>query len=226
MPLSEEVPVERPKMSDAAYGRLRDAIVRGELYPGEKIKDSELALRLGLSRTPVREALTRLIETGLVEAKPGVYTRITSLERHDVASALAVLRSLDELAVRTGVPALTSAQLATMNEANRQFGIAVRQKDITRALAADDAFHGVLVEAAGNPVLTKVLGQLHPQIHRILYRKFSTLLGGRDTIDHHAALIELCARGDVAAAATLSADHWSKLAGLIDGLFAADELRS
>lgn len=53
-----------------------------------------------------------------------------------------------------------------------------------------------------------------PRIRGILYGKCSVLLGGRDTIDHHAALIELCARGDVAAAATLSADHWSRLGGL------------
>jgi DNA-binding GntR family transcriptional regulator len=211
-------------MSNVAYDRLRDAIVRGELHPGEKIKDSELAARMGLSRTPVREALTRLVDTGLVEAKPGVYTRITTLNRDDVAATLAVLRSLDELAVRTGVPNLTKRDLAAMRRANQRFSTAVEQKKVIEAFHADDDFHGIVIGAANNPVLSRVIEQLHPQIHRILYRKFSSLLGGRDTIDHHAELIELCARGDATAAATLSSDHWSRLGGLINELFESNEL--
>jgi DNA-binding GntR family transcriptional regulator len=211
-------------MSNVAYDRLRDSIVRGELHPGEKIKDSELATRMGLSRTPVREALTRLVDSGLVEAKPGVYTRITTLNRDDVAATLAVLRSLDELAVRTGVPNLTKGDLAAMRRANQRFSTAVEQKKAIEAFHADDAFHGIVISAANNPVLSRVIEQLHPQIHRILYRKFSSLVGGRDTIDHHTELIELCARGDAAAAATLSADHWSRLGGLINELFESNEL--
>ncbi|CAM04327.1 GntR family transcriptional regulator [Saccharopolyspora erythraea NRRL 2338] len=220
----DEAPVERPRMSDAAYERLKDAIVSGEFAPGEKIRDSEVAQRLGLSRTPVREALTRLADTGLVEAKPGVYTRITTLNRHDVAATLVVLRSLDELAVRTGVPHMTTDHIDRMRRANEDFAHAVDQHDITGAFAADDAFHGVAIDAAGNPVLRRVIDQLHPQVHRILYRKFSTLLGGHDTVDHHTKLTELCANGDADGAAGLSAEHWAHLGGLIDELFASDDL--
>ncbi|MFE7836939.1 FCD domain-containing protein [Streptomyces sp. NPDC057474] len=61
--------------------------------------------------------------------------------------------------------------------------------------------------------------QLHPQIHRILYRKFSTLLGGRNTIEHHDQLIDVCADGDTRAAAELSGHHWSELGGHINQLF-------
>src|ERR1044072_5210686 len=78
--MSLDSPVSRRLLSDEVFQRLRDSIVLGELVPGEKVKDSELAERLGLSRTPVREALARLVDIGLVEAKPGVYTRITTLQ--------------------------------------------------------------------------------------------------------------------------------------------------
>ena len=71
-------------------------------------------------------------------------------------------------------------------------------------------------------MLSRILDQLHPQIHRILHRKSSNLLGGRNTIEHHDRLIELCATGDAAAAARLSADHWSELGGHINQLFDAD----
>ena len=217
-------PVSRRLLSEEVFHRLRDSIVRGELAPGEKVKDAELAERLGLSRTPVREALARLVESGLVEAKPGVYTRITTLNRHDAQHALSVLRSLDRLAMETGVPRLTKRDLDQMRRANREFSRAVAVEDPDAALAADDRFHAVPLAAAGNPVLSRLVEQLHPQIHRILYRKFSTLLGGRNTVEHHERLLTLCTRADARAAADLSARHWSELGGHITRLFETNEL--
>ncbi|MEU2775953.1 GntR family transcriptional regulator [Streptomyces sp. NPDC007162] len=217
--MSLDSPVSRRLLSDEVFHRLRDSIVRGELVPGEKVKDSELAERLGLSRTPVREALARLADIGLVEAKPGVYTRITTLNRRDVEKTLAVLRSLDRLAIETAVPAMTERDLRSMREANRAFERAVAANDITAALEADDRFHAVPIAIADNPVLSRIVEQLHPQIHRILYRKFSTLLGGRNTIEHHDQLVDICATRDAAAAADLSGQHWSELGGHINQLF-------
>jgi DNA-binding GntR family transcriptional regulator len=106
-----------------------------------------------------------------------------------------------------------------MREANRDFERAVAANDTTAALAADDRFHAVPITAADNPVLSRIVEQLHPQIHRILYRKFSTLLGGRNTIEHHDQLIDICADGDAQAAAELSGQHWSALGGHINQLF-------
>jgi DNA-binding GntR family transcriptional regulator len=197
--------------------------VRGELTPEEKVKDSELAERLGLSRTPVREALARLADMGLVESKPGVYTRITTLNRRDVDKTLAVLRSLDQLAIETAVPFKKPADLNRLRQANRDFERAVAANDIDAALDADNRFHAVPVTVADNPVLSRMLEQLHPQIHRILYRKFSSLLGGHNTTEHHDRLIELCAAGDAVAAARFSADHWSELGGHINQLFDAEK---
>lgn len=211
-------------MSDAAYERLRDAIVRGELAPGEKIRDSDLAEMLGLSRTPVREALTRLADSGLVESKPGVYTRVATLNHDDVAANLAVLRALDSLAMQAAVPRLTKRDFQSMREANKKFAKAVKSQDVPGALAADDAFHHVIIEAAGNPVIARIIEQLHPQLHRILYRKFSGLFGGEETIDHHEALVSVCEQGDAQAAATMSSEHWSHLGELISRLFDSDEL--
>jgi DNA-binding GntR family transcriptional regulator len=226
MPLAEyRVPLKRPPLRFEAYDVLLDAIVRGDLAPGEQIKDSDLAAGLGLSRTPVREAISRLVDVGLAESKPGVYTRITVLDRQSVMATLKVLRALDDIAVRDGVPAMVPEHIERLREANRKFAEAVRDgTDAMSALAADDAFHGIIVEAADNPVVARLLGQLHPQIHRILFRKFSTLLGGRDTIDHHEELIALCAEGDADAAAALSAAHWSRLGEQIEDLFESNQL--
>jgi DNA-binding GntR family transcriptional regulator len=114
---------------------------------------------------------------------------------------------------------MTEQDLQHMREANRAFERAVTANDTDAALAADDRFHAVPITAADNPVLSRIVEQVHPQIHRILYRKFSTLLGGRNTIDHHEQLVDVCATGDARAAAELSGQHWSALGGHINQLF-------
>lgn len=219
-------PVERRRLSDVAFERLRHAIVTGELGPGEKVRDVDLSARLSLSRTPVREALVRLVDAGLVEAKPGVHTRVADLTRADVENTLSVLQQLDLLAVRTAVPRLTPADVEEMRQAQERFARAAAADDAMAALDADDQFHGVVVRAAGNPVLARLIDQIHPMVHRVLYRKFSTLLGGQDTVEHHARLVDLCASGDAEQAARVSADHWRHLGGLIGELFDAREFSS
>ena len=85
---------------------VRDAIVNGELEPGAPIRDAELAERVGLSRTPVREALAGWPTRGLVETKPHAWTRVTPLSLREVQDALVVVRAMHELAVRLAVPVL------------------------------------------------------------------------------------------------------------------------
>jgi DNA-binding GntR family transcriptional regulator len=224
MPLGQyHPPVEKRLMRSAAYDILRDAIIRGELAPGEAIRDGELATQMGLSRTPVREALSRLADGGLVELKPGVHTKVARLDRAGVQANLDVLRVLDDLGVRAAVPRLTPDHLQAMRDSNGRFVDSVERQCVADALNADDEFHAVLTGVAGNPVLSRLIDQLHPTIHRILFRKFSTLLGGRDTIDHHHRLIELCATGDAEAAAACSAEHWHRLGGLIHKIFDDDD---
>ena len=222
MPLIERI--DRRLMSEEAYERIRGAIVTGNLAPGERVKDTELAERMGLSRTPVREALARLADIGLVDAKPGVYTRIAVLDKEDVARTLAVLKVLDELAVRTAAPRLTGEDLDLMREVNDDFETAVARRDVPAALEADDRFHGIPVAVAENPLIGRIMDQLHPRIHRILYRKFSTLYGAQNTGGHHRELVELLASGRAEEAAHRSGEHWIELASVIDKLFANDEL--
>lgn len=215
-------PVERYRLSDIAFDRVRGAIITGELAPGARVRDADLSASLGLSRTPVREALARLAVAGLVEAKPGVHTRVSELSWDEIEDTLAVLQALDQLAVSTAVPRLVVDDVAAMRRAQDTFIAAVHDNDAAAALKADEAFHGVMQRTAGNPVLTLLIDQIHPVVDRVLYKKFSTLLGGRDTIDHHERLLEHCAAGEALDAAQLSAKHWHHLGGLISDLFDAD----
>ncbi|TCK22310.1 GntR family transcriptional regulator [Pseudonocardia endophytica] len=211
MPIPEGAgPLERSLLRDDVYLRLRDAIVDGSLAPGEQLRDGELAQWLGVSRTPVREALLRLGQAGLVVAAPGRSTTVSSLDARAAHDAQAVVAAMHELAVATAVPLLTADDLASMRAANERFRTAVATGDVDAALAADDAFHAVPVRAGGNAAIVSVLDQFTPLVRRLERVRFATL-AGRASVARHARLVDLCERGDAAEAAIVSRETWATL---------------
>src|SRR5919107_5565800 len=104
-------PVGRVLLRDVALVRIREAIVSGDLAPGAVVKDAELAGRLGLSVAPVRAALARLADEGLVEAKPQSHTRVTPLVLRKVRDAAVVVRAMQELAAREAAGRVTEDDL-------------------------------------------------------------------------------------------------------------------
>ena len=126
MPLSDLSPFKRELLRDRAYAALRDAIVDGTLAPGERLRDQELCEWLGLSRTPVREALARLEQDGLVETAPQRYTRVAPLDRRAARDAFPVVAALHALAAELAVPRLGEHDLAAMRAANERFAHALR----------------------------------------------------------------------------------------------------
>lgn len=209
--------VSRSLLRDDVYVRLRDAIVGGVLEPGEQLRDGELAAWLGVSRTPVREALLRLQQGGLVVARPGRSTTVATLDARAIRDAQAVVASMHELAVRQAVAQLTDADLDRMREANDRFAAALKADDVDAALAADDDFHAVPVEAAANEALRGVLEQFTPSLRRLERLRFASL-SGRGSVALHDRLVERCAAGDVDGAAATSYETWQTLEPLLDGL--------
>jgi len=207
--------VSRTLLRDTAYDALRTAIVRGELTPGSHVRDTDLAEQLGLSRAPVRDALARLADDGLVETKPQSYTRITPLVLRDVRDAAAVVRAMHELATTAAVPALTDADIATMREANRRFETATRKGDAVGAMSADDQLHGVLVRACGNRAVAATIERYTPLIRRLEIRQFSAATAQR-SVERHEQLIDACASGNTERAVRITATIWRALEDLAD----------
>jgi DNA-binding GntR family transcriptional regulator len=211
MPIPPTTPgVDRSLLRDDVYRRLRDAIVDGTFAPGEQLKDLELAAWLGVSRTPVREALLRLAQGGLVLAQPGRSTIVSTLDARDIRDARDVVAAMHELAVREAVPVLVAADLAAMHEANRRFAAALGSGDVQSAVQADDELHGVLVRIAANRALDTVLEQFTPTLRRAERLRFASLRG-RESVTRHDELIRLCAAGDAEGAAAVAYDTWHSL---------------
>jgi DNA-binding GntR family transcriptional regulator len=197
-------------LRDMAYEAIRDAIVREDIAPGSSVRNAEFAERLGLSRAPVREALARLADEGLVETKPQSYTRVTPLVLHEVRDAAGVVRAMHELAVRMAVPLLVGDDIAAMRRANGRFAAATRIGDIDAALRADDELHGVLVRVCGNRALAATIERYTPLIRRLERRQFSRARARR-SVERHDQLIAACAAGDVAEATRVTAQIWRTL---------------
>jgi DNA-binding GntR family transcriptional regulator len=210
--------VPRRLLRDEAYDVLLAAIVNGDLEPGQVVRDGELAAQVGLSRTPVREALARLADDGLVESKPNAYTRVTPLNRRDCEEAFVMLRALHVLAVTEAVARMTPDDVARMRQANAAFAAALDAGDVDAALAADDDVHAVYVEAAGNRTLSATLDRLAPRIRRLERLRFASL-PGRESVDVHEQLARACADGDRDRAARLVHDNWDSLGRLIEAAF-------
>lgn len=216
MPIpADRPPVDRSLLRDDVYGRLRDAITDGTFAPGEQLRDGELAEWLGVSRTPVREALLRLAQGGLVVARPGRSTVVSTLDERATRDARDVVAAMHALAVREAVGRFTAADLDRMRDAARRFAESLADGDIDAALRADDELHGVPVAVAGNRAIAQVLEQFMPLLRRIERIRFGSD-DGRRSPDRHDELIRLCEAGDVEAAAAVAFETWRSLPASAD----------
>ena len=135
MPIPTEARPPRPLLRDDVLDRIRDAIVDGTLTPGEQVRDADLATWLGVSRTPVREALLELGRAGLVRSSPGRSTVVSPLESDDVRDAQRVVAAMHRLAVLTAVPRMTAVDLDRMRAANARFAAAHAAGDAAKAMS-------------------------------------------------------------------------------------------
>ena len=202
--------IDRALLRDEVFTRLRAAIVDGTFAPGEQLKDNDLAAWLGVSRTPVREALLRLGDAGLVIASPGRSTIVASLDLRAARDARDVVAAMHEVAVLEAGTSMTRADLTAMRAANKRFRSALTARDVDEALAADDDLHAIPVRVAGNRAVEAVLDQFTPVVRRAERLRFSTL-AGRASVGRHDDLIRLLEAGDAEAAAAVAFETFHSL---------------
>lgn len=216
MPLPAGRPLpDRRLLRDDVFVWLREAIVDGTLAPGEQLRDQDLAAWLGVSRTPVREALLRLQESGLVQTSPHRSTAVTTLSARATHDAQSVVAAMHRMVVAAAVPLLTESDILAMRAANDVFAAALRAGDAEAALRADDELHGIPVRAAGNHAAAGVLEQYTPLLRRVERQRFASV-AGRGSVDLHARLIDRCLAGDVPGAEAVAFETWQTLAPLLD----------
>lgn len=218
-------PIDRVSLRARVYDILQRAIITGELEPGQRVRDQDIARRLGVSRTPVREALQRLEDEGLVETRRGSLTRIMPLDTPAARDAFPLVAALHAFATRAATPLLTPADIAALRAANDALAGALLAGDVMGAIAADDRFHLRFVQSARNSELAPTLDRLTPKIRRLEVAQFGSL-AGRRSVEQHAAIIAAAEQRNAHQAAELVEQNWLSLGELILAALSQSELHS
>lgn len=153
-------------LRDVVFNTLRRAILRGELKPGERLMEIQLANKLGVSRTPIREAIRKLELEGLVIMIPRKGAEVAEITEKNLRDVLEVRCALEELAVQLACDRIEKEGIQELHEAAEHFRAILDSDDITQIAQADEAFHDVIFIATGNDRLIQLLNNLREQMYR------------------------------------------------------------
>jgi len=209
-------PVEKVRVSDKAYGLLRGWIIDGELRPGEDLKDAELAARLGVSRTPVREALKRLEGEGLVHSAASRWTRVAEIRLEDVDNLFPIVNCLDVLTLSGAFPFMKPDGVAAMKAAYRKQEEALARGDHDAEAKAGRALHDVYLQRCDNPELIQLNRTVQARARRLMnFFHKSPHIDPALALEGHEPLIRAIEAGDLDEARAILAEHWEFVARMI-----------
>ncbi len=153
-------------LRDVVFNTLRQAILKGELEPGERLMEIQLAERLGVSRTPIREAIRKLELEGLVLMVPRKGAEVARISEKSLREVLEVRRSLEELAIELACQKITDEQIGELEAAEAVFAEAVQKGDPMTIAESDESYHDVIYQATENGRLVQILNNLREQMYR------------------------------------------------------------
>jgi DNA-binding GntR family transcriptional regulator len=204
----------RRRISDAVYDALLDAVVTGRLAAGTKIKDRDLCAELRVSRTPVREALQRMEDTGLIDIASGQHTEVTGSERSHVAEIAVLAAQTCALAAERGIGNLGPKEHETLERETAATAWALSAGNTAELIRASVAFCTVFVEASRNPVLARTFGRLWPHVAREIICD-PTWAFPPDLLERRQAIAAAARAADGAATAELIREAGRDLAGRV-----------
>ena len=176
-------------LRDVVFNTLRQAILKGELKPGERLMEIQLANKLGVSRTPIREAIRKLELEGLVLMIPRKGAEVAEITRQDMEDVLEVRTALEELAVKDACDHITDAQLSELKKASNEFKKALLEgKDLVTCADADMHFHDVILSATNNRRLIQMLNNLSEQMYRYRMEYLKDERTHKTLIEEHDAI--------------------------------------
>ena len=170
MPAMSSVPEDRGTRSLVAARRLRELIVSGALAPGQRIVERMVADQIqGMTRTPLREAFKILEAEGLVRIEPNRGAIVTALSVDEVEAAIEVLIGLETLAAEPACQRITDAEIAAIEDLHARMDEAFRQQDLMAYFQLNQTIHQRIVDAARNPVLSRIYASECARIQRYRY---------------------------------------------------------
>ena len=194
-------------LRDVVFNTLRQAIRRGELKPGERLMEIQLANKLGVSRTPVREAIRKLELEGLVLMIPRKGAEVADISEKSLKDVLEVREALEELAARLACDKITKEGINRLKEAAQDFRSALKSNDITQMAEADVRFHDVICNATENQKLGQLLNNLREQMYRYRIEYLKDQQVYEKLLSEHEEIIRHIEKGEKDEAARVVSRH-------------------
>ncbi|MDR3597652.1 GntR family transcriptional regulator [Clostridium sp.] len=207
MPIpSDFLTPSRLSAKERAFNQIQEWIIDGTLQPKEKLNDAELAQALGVSRTPVREALQLLNVQGFVEMQPGVATQVTTVNKDDISKILPPLAVLQALASELATPVIDNQSIDSLHDINIKFSKAIKEGDYYSALKLDEQFHKSIVDITQNPYINNTISMLQAHVRRLFFHKSIILTA--DSVEEHEAILQAFECRDKEAASNIARKNW------------------
>jgi DNA-binding GntR family transcriptional regulator len=210
---------------DQAYRQIKDRILTNQYGPRYQALEQEIANDLGMSRTPVREALIKLENEGLVQCIPRRGMRVVPLSSTDMKEIYQLLTSLETMAVDLLARQHPSPEdVAPLNEALDTMDSALEADDLSAWAKADEQFHKSLLELCGNRRLNDMAKTVFDQVHRARWVTLKLRPKPWDSNTEHRKVVEAVLEGDWATARQVHYDHRSRATNLLLEIFEQDHL--
>ncbi|HEX7712937.1 MAG TPA: GntR family transcriptional regulator [Bacillota bacterium] len=194
-------------LRELVFESLREAIIQGKLGPGERLMEIQLAEEMGVSRTPVREAIRKLELEGLVVMIPRKGAYVAGLSLKDIADVFEIRRALEGLAAELASERATDEELEQMERYLVKISEEIEVGDVDKVVETDTGFHSLLYKASRNERLTQIISNLREQIQRSRTTSLSYPGRMKIAVEEHRKIVEAVSARDGELARKLAHEH-------------------
>lgn len=194
-------------LREVIFNTLREAIIVGELKPGERLMEVQLAEKMGVSRTPVREAIRKLELEGLVDMIPRKGAHVAELSVKDIVNVLEVRASLDGLATRLSAERITADELKDLKHVLTQFIAYVEKENLQGSIKKDVEFHDIIYRSSRNEKLIQIANNLREQVYRFRVIYLKDYSSPKELIKEHTDIYDAIVGRNIEQAASMAQMH-------------------
>ncbi|PKM46305.1 MAG: GntR family transcriptional regulator [Firmicutes bacterium HGW-Firmicutes-8] len=194
-------------LREIVFETLREAIINATLRPGERLMEIQMAEEMGVSRTPVREAIRKLELEGFVVMVPRKGAYVAGISMKDIADVFEIRAAMEALAAGLAAERITEEELEDLERILVTIGECVKNNDLEKLIEVDTEFHDILFKASRNERLVQIVSNLREQIQRFRTASLSTPGRMKYALEEHKKIVEAVSERNVELAQSLAREH-------------------
>ncbi|NLD19520.1 MAG: GntR family transcriptional regulator [Clostridiales bacterium] len=214
--LNFDIQNHRP-LREMVYEELKMQILTGAIVPGTRMMEVELADEMGVSRTPIREAIRKLEKEGLVVIEPRRGAYASQISTEDMVEILEVRQNMEGLAAYFAASRMTPQQMSELKDVSNKYNKAVSEGSMENMIKYDTRFHRIIVESCNNKILVQMIEQLQELVLRFRYIYYDNFRRAENMPEEHLRILQAIESRDTDAARKMADVHIDRLKELVIG---------